>query len=131
MPLLDVSEVIDDPDFADTFEVIRRVETVNSFGESTVVEDSTEGVSGVVCMASPEDLERLAEEDRQHKVISVVTRYRLRGVSKESGSTYKPDIILWAGSHYEVKWIDDYTHYGTGFVEVLAGSIDYVDPPPE
>jgi hypothetical protein len=120
-PFLDVSEVLVDPDFADTFDVTRSPEVVNSFGESTVpVPQVIPGKIGVVTMASPNDLDRLPEGDNSSRTISIVTKFRLQGPSPG----FKPDVVTWRGDNYVVKLVEPYVQYGAGFIQALAGSID-------
>lgn len=132
MPLLDVSDAFD-VDNTDVFQVIRRPETVNDSGESETTDASPVDAQGVICAASPEDLERLDDNDRMQRTISIVTQYRLRGTSRSGAQDWKPDIIVWpkaSGEKYEVKLVEPYTRYGAGFVQALAGSIMAVDAPP-
>lgn len=126
MALLDVSEALVDPMLLDTFDVVRRAETVNSTtGRSEVTEATTAGVSGVVCSAGPNDLQRLPEQDRMGRHISVVTLHRLRGPTPG----YKADILVWKGDRFLVKVLDPYPQFGRGFVQVIAGSVDNLDQP--
>lgn len=122
---LDVSEVLLDPTLVDSFTVNRRAETVNNFGESTLTVTVMEGVLGVVCSASPNDLKRLDDRELMGRHLSVVTRFRLQGPSPG----YQPDTILWNGDEYVVKLIDPYPQYGYGFIQAIVGSIDAQDEP--
>lgn len=130
MPTLDVTEVLDDPDIADTFTVTRRVQTVSSLGRTVVTPTVVAGVVGVVCAAGPNDLQRLPEDQRMGKVISIVTRYKLRGPALSGSTEYQPDLVIWNGSTFIVKWVDDYSRFASGFIQALAGSLQNVDPPP-
>jgi hypothetical protein len=44
--------------------------------------------------------------------------------------TTLPDEIIWHGSRFIVRTVDDYSGYGRGFINVTAVSIEAVDPPP-
>lgn len=129
MPLLDVSELALDPDFADTFTVTRRVE---SFDHGRLVPMPTDypNVIGVVCMAGPNDLKRLPEGQYSGKIISIVSTFRLMLSGQVGGTTYQPDVITWHGSKYLVIWVDDYTQFGGGQIEAMAESMTTQDPPP-
>lgn len=120
-PKLDVSSVLLDPFFADSFDFVRQPEVVNGYGESTVPQPQqfTRQV-GVVTMAHPNDLDRLPEADRSARTISIVTKVRLQGPSPG----IKPDVVTWGGNRYVVKLVEPYVRFGAGFVQVLAGSID-------
>jgi hypothetical protein len=125
MPTLDVTEILDDPDICDTFSVIQRTETANSFGESTLTETQTDNVVGVVVPGSG-TLTREDDHQSLTKTISVVTTFRLQGPSPG----FQADIVVWKGSRYLVTTLDDLTNYGAGHVEAECVSVNLVDPPP-
>lgn len=125
MALLDVSEVLTDPDFCDTFPVKRRSEVMGNNGRMSVDTKDMEGV-GVVCVASPSDLRRLPEDQRTGRAISVVTQFRLRA----SAPDYQPDLVGWQGDFYVVSDIQPYTHFGAGFVQAICTSMSAQDQAP-
>lgn len=130
MAFLDISDVLLDPSFTDTFQVQRRLETVDINGRSTT-RTSTSNTFGVVTAASPNDLSRLPDADVYHRVLSVVTQFKLRGETADgSGSNWKPDLIVWRGDNYIVKEVDLYPQFGAGFVQAVCASEDLVDRPP-
>jgi len=130
MPILDVSDAFD-ASFWDDFTVIRRQVTVDNRGRAQTTQVKIPG-RGVVVASSPNDLQRLPEHEYFNKSISVTAFFRFQGVAKDATGTIitHPDQILWAGSSYVVRALDDYSHYGRGFVHVVAVSVDYIDPPP-
>jgi len=83
-------------------------------------------VRGIICAASPNDLNRLAEIDFSTKYLSIVTKFRLQMTSPG----YKPDLVLTNGDYFIVKTVEDYARYGPGWVQSIAASIDYQDQPP-
>jgi galactose-6-phosphate isomerase len=125
MPLLDVTEVLADPDLADTFSVLRRTETINASGEVVVTSQQINGVVGVVTAGS-ESLSRGEDFQSLTKTLSVTTTFRLQGPSPGR----QPDIVLWGGSQFLVTFIDDFTHFGKGHVEAECVSMTFLDPPP-
>lgn len=125
MPLLDVSSVLFDADFADRFTVRRRTETLDIHGRSTVQNQDTPNVIGVVTANSPSDLDRREDYQNMTRSIGIVTQFRLRG---ETTST-QPDIVIWRGSNYLVKHVDPYPQFGKGFMQAECSSMDRVDPP--
>ncbi len=132
MPLVDVTDILVDPDIAgQSFTVIRRQETVNDFGESTVTVERIDAV-GSVQPEGDNDLIREEGQDAQALTAIIVTTFRLRGVSKgPNASRYKPDIILWQGNYLEVMSLKSWGDFGYGFVEATATSVHYIDNPPE
>jgi len=123
MPLLDVTQILNDADFASPFTVLRRLETVDSFGRSGVTETRMRAV-GTITANSPSDLDRREDYQNMTRSITVVTRFPLRGET----AGYQPDVILWQGSNYVVKHVDIYAHFGPGFFQVECSSMDKVDP---
>ncbi len=124
MPTHDVNDAFD-PSFIDTFTVLRRAQTVNQVGRVQITEQQIAG-QGVVVASSPNDLLRVPEMQYQNKSISIYTTMRLQGPS----AGMQPDEILWHGSQYVVRALDDYSGYGRGWIMVICTSIDAVDPPP-
>lgn len=130
MPALDVSDGFD-TDFFDTFTLHRRLETVNDHGRSEVVDTPTPNCLGVVTAASPNDLQRWPEADISLKSITITTQVRLQLASPgPDGSSYKADVIEWAGNHYQVGLVEDYSRYAVGYLWCIAQAIDYTPAAP-
>lgn len=127
---LDVSEVLLDPTLVDSFDVIRRLETVGTNGRSSFTPTTIKGVIGVVTMASPNDLMRFDDRDQMGRTLSVITKFRLQGVATAGGANYKPDVVVWRGDNYQVKEIEPYPQYGAGFVQAFVESVDSIDVAP-
>lgn len=131
MPTLDVSDLLDDPDIAgDTFEVIRRIETVTQQGRTGITEVSQGMQVGAVYPTGSNSLSRQDAFQNGAKSISVVTTFRLRMAAQEGGVQFQPDIVVWEGDRYIVRELDDYSNYGAGFVRAGCTSIDFIDAPP-
>ena len=126
MPQVNVSQTVKSPMFSDGIVVIRRPEVVTSGGQSSVPSPVSTAAVAVVTMANPDDLRRLEEFDATERTISVVTEFRLQATV----AGFKPDIVVWRGDNYVVKNVQPYPQFGAGFVQALAGSIDYQDANP-
>ena len=124
MPLLDVSEILLDPDFV-TLGLIcsRQVQMVNEDGLAT----NTPVIftfSGVVTSISGEVLNRIAIGERISGKILICTRFRLM----DGNSANSADIITinkcgcsTADSlSYTVVQVNNYSKYGAGFVEAVC-----------
>jgi len=122
MALLDVTDVLFDPDFTDAFNIKRRTETVGTDGR-VLVGTTTTASRGVVTMAGPNDLARLDDAQRMWRVISVVTAANLRGAV----NGYQPDVIQWRGDDFIVASIDNYPQFGRGFTQAICVGMDLVD----
>ncbi len=134
MPMLDVSDVVVDPDLADLFDVIQRPQTVDgSTGRASTGRVVTTGVVGVVTMENPADLMRGEESDATPRLIFVASTFRFRSVSKEGTQQYKGDLIVWpqpgqqGSTEYLVIKVYPYSRYGTGITEVVAQSLNATD----
>lgn len=126
-PFLQIEDnIMLDPDTADTFTVLQRTDNVNVKGRSVIQATKITGQLGIFCTASRNDLERLDDEQRMGRHMSVVTKFRLQGPSPNR----QPDIVQWNGSDFVVQFVDLYTNYGPGFIQAIIGSIDSIDPSP-
>lgn len=111
MPMLDVSDVLTDPDFGDVLEVKRTVQTVTEKGRSDVSEQ-TISIIGVVTSDRGDILDRLPDMRRVAGTIIVHTQFKLIA----SDGDIDADTITWAGKDYTVTDVNDYSRYGAGFV---------------
>jgi hypothetical protein len=113
--MLDVSDVLRDPDLMQTLTVSRAVVGVGDTGRATETVAAL-SVAGVVAPATDEQLQRLPEGDRSNETIAVYTGTRLTA----GDDTHGPDVLAWKGGTYQVKGVWDWSDYG--FFEVLAQS---------
>jgi hypothetical protein len=133
---IDVSDLLGDPDFIDTFTVLRRQETTNNSGESTLAittyptPPDLPQPYGAVFPTGDNKLVRQQDFTTQSSTITVITQFRLRGSSKSGGSEFQPDIVVWNGGNYVVSNVNEYTQYGAGFIEAECTSIDFTPPAP-
>lgn len=111
MPLLDVSEVLDDPDFADLITVTRLVETVGDNGRATAQSQVFNNVSAVVTQGNGDTLKQMPEGSTLEGVIVVHSRF---GLVSETETT-QPDVVSYIGRDYTVAQINDWSRYGAGF----------------
>ena len=131
MPFLDVTDVLLDPDFADTIGVIRRTEVVNSYGEAQVYDKPDFNIIAVVTTPGANELSRLPEYATFTNTISVITKFPLRSASQEnSADNYQPDLIVYQNTKYVVNHVDDYTQYGPGFVQAICTELAFTSRAP-
>lgn len=127
MPDLDVTEILEDPDFADVFIVKRRTSSVSEDnGRATVKESLYRDILGVVLAEDPSNQLRTDDGTMIPRNISVVTRFRLWGVSDSA----QPDQLIYNGSVYTVQSVKLWTRFGAGFVKAFAQSQQASDPSP-
>lgn len=112
MPLLDVSEILTDPDFVDTaLSVTRNTQVVGSNGIA-VNTPVTTPFSGVVTNDDGDIMLRQADGTFVNGSIMIHTRFPL--TSGMAG--IDADIVTWRGRRFTVINVADWTTYGLGFV---------------
>lgn len=126
MPDLDVTDLLDDDDLADDFDVVRRDETVDTHGRSVITATNLPGQRGVITYSSPDTLQRRDDAQMTSRVAVVVTTFRLRA----SGYGFQPDQVLYDGITWTIKAVSPYTRFGAGFVECIMESMNAADPAP-
>ena len=116
MALIDVSDLLRDPDFTNIVTLIRRTSSINGHGEHTMTENACNIVASVQG-ADAEELERLPEGARLHDLITVYYRGDLQA---ESVGGYS-DLIVWQGRRYTVKIVDEnFMNFGAGFTRAIC-----------
>jgi len=104
--MIDVSELIYDPDFSQEITVQRKI---GDWVKGKFVEEqSTLVFTGIICPANAQEINQVPEGDRVtgmmkfHTVDEVFT-------TKETGTS---DVIDWRGKHYRVINVTPYVDYG-------------------
>ena len=117
MALLDVTDVLTDPDFMDTTLVcVRSTQSVGSNGLSVNNTTSTP-FSGVVTSNSGDILERIATGERVKGSITIHTKFLL---TDGGGEEQAADTVQWKGRDYTVSNVNDYAHFGQGFISAIC-----------
>lgn len=115
-PLLDVSDVLLDPEFCDTTLTCTRGATTANDQGIGVASEATVPFSGVVTSDKGVDLARDPIGEHGTGSITVITRFPLRS----SGTGVTADIVKWNGKSYTVVKVNDYSTYGVGFTECIC-----------
>lgn len=112
MAFLDVSDVLLDPDFMDTGLLCNRMtQTVDDHGRAQNSVESTP-FAAVVTSDKGDILHRNADGSRIIGSITLHTMFRLLDGSVGQDA----DEVVWAGRTYTVVNVNDYSHFGRGFV---------------
>lgn len=112
MALLDVSDVVLDPDFMDAGLICcRMTQTVDEYGRASNSEAQT-AFSGVVTSDKGDILHRNADGSRIIGSILIHSVFRL----SDGSAGQDADEIIWRGRRYTVVNVNDYSHFGRGFV---------------
>lgn len=127
MATLDVSEIIVCAEFADTFQVEQRPETLSQSGRSQVTPAGPTTQLGVIYPTGDNRLQRQADKEFGLKTLTCVTTYRLRTASPGA----QPDRVYYRGNIYIVTEVEDYSQYGAGFVVAQLSSVQSIDSPPQ
>jgi hypothetical protein len=121
MPLLDMSDVLYDPDFLDiNLSCARNLQVVGSNGVATD-NITTLPFAATVTSFGGDELKRSADGEYITQTITLVTAFKLTdGKAFIDGRVYTADIITYRGSQYTVMHVDDYSAYGHGFIQATA-----------
>ncbi|MGX1960103.1 head-tail adaptor [Serratia proteamaculans] len=119
MPLLDVTEVLLDPDFVD-FSLVCRRQTQTTDDDNFPINTPQEiPFTGVVTVDRSLEARRMAAGQNINGAILIVTQFRLTQGSKSinDGPNLDADLVTYNGGLYRVTFVDPYTRYGAGFVQ--------------
>lgn len=115
MALVDVSELMLDPDFVDAIILTHRTATVNSRGENILVE-TTSNTIGSVQPANNKELQRLPDALRMRDVRS----FYVKAPILTDGSSQYPDLISFGGNRFEILNTEPWLNYGSGWNKGLC-----------
>lgn len=110
MPLIDVSDLLVDPDFCEPVTIYRRVQSVDTHGRS-IISETSQTILAVVTAASANTLNRAPEGTR---IEGAITVHSITPLAVATGSR-DADELVWKGNRYVVTMLGDYSHYGQGF----------------
>lgn len=131
MAMIDVRVALSNPYTLERFTVTRRSTSANLYGETTLTPGSFPNCYGIITPSSPDDLDRLPEEESFKKAISISTNFALLGASDEEGQQegFQPDLVLWGGNTFIVRVVEDWSHYGPGWVHAICVLFDLLPAP--
>lgn len=113
MARLDVSELLLDPDFVDPFTIVRRVPTINGYGENVLAESTLDAVGSIQAPGKEAAL-RLPDGVL---IASAKTIYTKTEIYSDKVSGYA-DQILYQGQRYNVLTVLPWGNFGSGWFEV-------------
>src|SRR5690348_279337 len=115
MALIDVTELMVDPDFVDIMQVVTRREYVDSLGQSHFEENILSTV-GSIQPASGEVVKKLPESMQT----SDVSTFFFKGKIIASAPGKYSSIIIFNGNRYQVQKVNDFSNWGEGFTEGIC-----------
>ena len=121
MARIDVSDLLLDPDFADTGIICERSSQI--IGEDGIARNETKRIkfTGVVTPDTGDLLERLDEGERVKGRITIHSRFPLR----DGAAGGSADIIVWKGKRSTVSRVSDLTNFGRGFTRASCDVIPF------
>ncbi|MEQ1964649.1 head-tail adaptor [Xenorhabdus khoisanae] len=113
MPLLDVSDILLDPDFVDTSLICHR--NTQTTDDDGFTQNSPQDMpfAGVVTVDRALEARRMEAGQTISGAILIVTQFRLT----QGQPGLDADIVTYQGRQYRVTFVDPYTAYGMGFVQ--------------
>lgn len=105
--MINIGELIYDPDFCTEFKIIRKNVGTWTCGRQTE-QTKILNVIGIVTSVSSKDLEMMPEGDRVHGIKTFYTDKQLRITGNESTS----DICEYQGKQYRLLQVFDYNNNG-------------------
>lgn len=112
--MMDISEILEDPDFQVELEIERRTETVDEAGRGHM-QASRSAIIACIQPLTPDELERLPEADRDRESLAVWSASLLQG----TGPNHAPDLIIWQGKTYEVTGVEKWPGWWRAVIQLL------------
>lgn len=122
MPLLDVSDILTDPDFADSADLIRTSVTVDPNTGRTISTTAETPISVVVTSDKGQNLRR--SPDAAASEGSIIVHSTITFTEGDAASEIDADIVRWNGKDWTVVTVDDYSRYGAGFTVATCRLLD-------
>jgi hypothetical protein len=104
--LVDLSDMVIDPDFVDRVGIVHRTPMVNDMGENTLISNIVWTI-GSVQPASGNTLSRLPDALR----VANVDSFWVKGVIIADGKCEYPDLLIFKKYEYEVQFVLDWTNW--------------------
>lgn len=112
MALVDVTELLTDPDFVDEIKLISRTATVNSRGENILSETTINSVGSVQPIGA-KTLMRLPEALR----VENISTFWFKGEITATAPGKYASILVFRGKRYQVQTVFDWSNWGAGWCE--------------
>lgn len=113
--LVDVSELMNDPEFVQPVTIVRRTPCVDSFGQNRLTESSI-CTHGSIQPVSGRALQRLPDALR----VADVQSFWLKEPIVVDGRNQYPDILVKNGVRFAVQLVFDWSSWGQGWSEGIC-----------
>lgn len=108
--MIDISEVINDPDLMQTFTALRSSGTFGPGGFASTTTTIT--MSGVVTVAREKDLVLVPEGDRVQGAMVFYSTAEIFVTHADGTTQGASDVLVWKGHTYRVLSVAEYSDYG-------------------
>ncbi len=116
--MIDVSELLSDPDFAQPFTIQRTTGGFANEGEYSTADPTDIPAFGVIQPASSADMVRfLPEGERQKNTISIWSPVLIQ---MADGQGQESDVIIWQGQYYRVAFSKPWQTQGYWFAMAVG-----------
>ena len=115
MAEVDVSELMEDPDFADEFKLVFQWSDVSTKGENMCVEEVRD-IVGVRQPTGKNTIRRLPASLRKENVVS----FWITGSFPTTEKCRYPTLVEYRESRYKVRLVIDWENYGFGWSEAVC-----------
>lgn len=120
MPLLDVSDILSDPDFADSA-IVTRTAVANDTATGRTIRVPTDiPISVVYTSDKGQSLRRNPEAAISEGSVMFHSTFRFT----DGGDGLDADIVTFLGRQWTVVSVDDYSRYGAGFTVATCRLLD-------
>lgn len=112
MPTIDVSDIVLDPDLAQTFTILRSTGVFGMGGYQSVTTTLT--LSGTITVASEKHLRMVPEGDRPTGAMAIYSAQRIY-VTHQAGANQTQglsDVLVWRGQNFRVIAVKEWSDYG-------------------
>ncbi len=120
MALLDMSDVLEDPDFNNVFYRLIREQIVDEHGEASNTEQKKRCI-GVITSDSGDKITRKPDGSFVTGTITIHTKTQL----KDGKDGFDADVVEWKKNRYNVILVNDYSHVGKGFVAATCEIVPF------
>ena len=112
--MINVSELIGDPDFCQSNGVKVTRRTVTIVNHKPVTQEQKLTLVGIITISDEQSDEMLPEADRNKEAIHIFTYKRLMctGCDRATGKDYMADIVTFEGVNYKVAYCLNDAQYG-------------------
>lgn len=128
--MIDVSDLLLDIDLAEPLTIYRQAESLVD-GRTVITRTPITGQFGSV---QPKDsaiggneITIAPEGEFRGAALTVHTKFRFRSVA----AGFQPDILTWNGDDYKCVLLNNWSHYGAGYIEAEFASMIMQDTPPQ